>query len=50
MIRLCNVSKKVQLIQNLNKIAKFIINIIKNAKFMNNPLEFVGNNLTLTLR
>lgn len=50
MIRLCKVSKNVQFIQNLNKIAKLIINIIKNAKFINNPFEFLGNRLTLTLR
>jgi hypothetical protein len=44
------VSKKVQLIQNLSKIAKFAIKIAKNPALTKNPTEVLGKSETLTFK
>lgn len=48
--RYCKVYKKVQLIQNFNKIVKFAIITTKRPTFIKNPVEFFGNKFTLTFK
>jgi maltodextrin utilization protein YvdJ len=50
MAEYCKVSKNVQLIQNFNNMAKFAIKITKNPTLIKNPVEFLGNKLTLIFK